>query len=206
MSDSKQSATSAGSANHGNYSFNASSKTSYKDNGHVRSFKCVIVGTPRPMDRPRFVTNKITGKKHVYSPSGPNVNSFKKAFQEALATCNAAEKFAKGGKLPVKLVLRFFYARPKSHYDFVGQLSSGAPIYATDKADIDNLTKLVMDACQHVCFGNDITVAHVDAAKLYDPHTKWYSKDSKGHTVIGLEQVYTTEKVADCKCMQCKYK
>lgn len=68
---------------------------------------------------------------------------------------------------PVAMYLKFYFARPKSHYNSKGLLRWTAPKRHTSKPDIDNLTKFVADALNHVFWRDDALICRLSAEKVY---------------------------------------
>ncbi len=68
---------------------------------------------------------------------------------------------------PVKVYLRFYMPRPKSHFGKNG-LKQSVPNYVTTKPDLDNLEKSVLDAVTNVgMWRDDSQVVEVSKAKKY---------------------------------------
>ena len=68
---------------------------------------------------------------------------------------------------PVRVSCEFAFERPKSHFGTgrnAEQLKKSAPIYHTQKPDIDNLVKFVNDCLNGVAYRDDsqIVMIHVD--------------------------------------------
>ena len=91
-------------------------------------------GTPKAQPRPRL------SKYGVYNPTTAKAwkTDVKLAMAEHVAT------FEKGEA--VKLHLKFFFKRPKSHVKTNGELRKGISQQHVQKPDIDNLAKAVLDA------------------------------------------------------------
>lgn len=73
---------------------------------------------------------------------------------------------------PIELTLLFYFPRPKSHYG-TGKnselLKDAAPKYHTQKPDLDNMCKAVMDSLNMVLYRDDSQVIQVNAQKLWAP-------------------------------------
>lgn len=96
-----------------------------------------VEGTPKAQARPRaFIRG---GKAAVYNPS--TAEYWKQAvFLEAHKHAGSMFDF------PVTLKLAFFFKRPKSHLRKSGEIKKDAPWRHTQRPDLDNLEKAVMDA------------------------------------------------------------
>ena len=194
-----------------NYSFDPSSKTMAVETSHCKTFKCKIDGIPRPQYR-SFATTRASNKNvALWNVSRPNKESFTTAIQQAMKAANM-KPFALAKKKPIAVTLRFFFPHPKHHYlkcPTTGalKLSPTAPVYVTKTPDIDNCTKLVLDALQGTCFANDSVVAHVDAAKQYDMTQLTWTKgqENKGCTIIKIQEFDEKHFDLGCKCLSCKH-
>ena len=194
-----------------NYSFDPCSAILSSITSHTRTFKCKIMGIPRPQYR-NFATTKASATKvKLHNPSKPNQNSFQKAFTQALQKATQFG-FNLEGKTVI-ITIRFFFPHPKKHYISNSltkklHLAANAPVYVTKIPDLDNCVKLVLDALQGVCYNNDSVVAQIDAAKIYD-HTQlvWEEgQDQTGCTVLKITQIDQNEFEEGCCCLSCKYK
>ena len=73
---------------------------------------------------------------------------------------------------PLQIELEFYFKRPKNHYrsgKFSNQLKKNiSGNYKTNKPDLDNLTKLVLDSLENCgFFRNDSQIASIVADKYY---------------------------------------
>ncbi len=72
---------------------------------------------------------------------------------------------------PIEMDIRFYFARPKSHYRTgknAGMLRVDAPDICAKKPDIDNCIKFVMDSMNGVYFKDDSQIWRVLVVKKYD--------------------------------------
>lgn len=72
---------------------------------------------------------------------------------------------------PLRLILSFYFQRPKSHYrggKHAGQLKPSAPTYHTGRPDTDNLIKFVADGLNGIFWRDDSLLCEVFAQKKYD--------------------------------------
>ena len=190
------------------YTFGEAGGTSWTASSHSKSFVCRIDGVPKPQARNFATTKGKNSKVHLWNPSKPLSDSFQKCFKEALQSAGATALFQKTG-LPVKLSIKFYFPRPRSHYVYSGSelvLAQNAPFFVTKTPDLDNLLKLVLDAIQDICYQNDCNVVHIDGAKLWNHCQRVYrsGQADEGYTIIKvleiLDQTYTRE----CPCLYCK--
>ena len=69
----------------------------------------------------------------------------------------------------------FSFNRPKSHFGSgknAGKLKSSAPVYHTQKPDIDNLQKFVKDCLNGVAYRDDSQIVEVHAVKVWGEQAK----------------------------------
>lgn len=77
---------------------------------------------------------------------------------------------------PLKLVLRFYFPRPKSHFTTKG-LRDTAPRYHTSKPDFDNAAKAVSDALTELRMWGDDALVAVCVVE------KWYATNETGCSI-----------------------
>lgn len=121
-----------------------------------------IYGHPKAQPRPRAFSRG--GKARMYNP--PSADIWKAQVAEGLL-----EYAHRDDRDPFLLVLTFYMPRPKSHYGTgrnKGKIKDNAPDQHTQKPDIDNLTKAVMDAITVLnVWRDDSQVVSVRATKLW---------------------------------------
>jgi len=108
-----------------------------------------VSGRPRPQARPRF-----TSKGVVYIPSQKHVKAFRRTIQGSLPAM-----LLRG---PLSLKTKFAFRRPKGAQPGVDDR------YVVGRPDIDNLTKLVMDAMNNHVYKDDSQVVVLSSSKVYD--------------------------------------
>ena len=125
--------------------------TRYLEAAQVRSSEIVIPGNPRPKGRPRFTT----GPGHAYTDG---------ATQAAEESIRWQLRSLRGEK-------------------YTGLLSVSLHFYRDNhrRVDIDNLQKLVLDACNGYLWDDDSQIAILFSAKLVDKH--------RPRTVIRVEEL-----------------
>ena len=126
----------------------------------MKEINIVIKGKPKPQQRHRHTKRGFT-----YDPS----KSDKKDF---LALIHAeAPKQPLKGDLSIKVVFGMPYV--KKHYrtgKYSGELKPNPPHAYTNKPDIDNLLKFVMDAGNNVIWYDDSQIWKVEMEKIYTEH------------------------------------
>jgi len=124
-------------------------------------FDLFIAGTPKAQPRPKaFCRGKRAG---VYNPT--TADAWKQAIKDAVKGLDL-------GKCPVGVILNFEFERPKSHYGSrkgVKYIKESSPEWHTQKPDLDNLAKAVLDAV------GDAGAWHDDAQVTYLKVTKEWS-------------------------------
>jgi len=119
-----------------------------------------VYGTPQALKRHRSV--KCGNFVRQYDPSAADKQDF-------LAKC-IEHKPDKPFDEPLKMVLSFGFARPKSHYRTgknAGILKDDAPSWHTQKPDADNLVKFVCDALNGIYWRDDSIVCCLTVIKYY---------------------------------------
>ena len=118
-----------------------------------------VEGTPKPQKRHR--TSSRNGFTRSYDPSSKD----KSYFEKLLLQGNI--KKLKGA---ISLTLTFYMPRPKHHYrtgKFKNKLKDTSPILHTNKPDIDNLIKFVLDCGNGILWKDDSTICQIEAHKIY---------------------------------------
>ncbi len=118
------------------------------------SLAFTVEGVPKPLARPRFSAG------HVYNPSAQDLKRFRKA---AAPSCPFPEP--PGG--PLEVTVEFVMVRPQSHRRANGQLKPSAPPTHQSTPDVDNLSKLVLDALNGLFYADDRQIWGLSARKRY---------------------------------------
>ena len=200
----------------GNYTFSDTTQVSFSDDGHIITFKVCISGIPRPLYR---ACSSGKGKKpHFYNPVPADKETLVKSFNDAITHWNSLHPTQPVRTLnhkdhPVSLTCKFFFPRPKHHYfdcNGYGKLrirsNPPAPILVTKTPDTDNCLKLVMDSLTSILYGDDCSVAHIQATKLWwAPNKSFYTpgQDTQGHTLVSLRQYRSGTAKPNCACFLC---
>lgn len=135
-------------------------------NSRILSMSFVVVGTPKPKGRPRFVVNKNTGYTHTYTPEATVTWEGTIGWQakQAMVWVDVSHPGEVAKFLPItgriSAVMRFNVVKPKSTPKSVEFPMKGA--------DIDNYAKSVLDALQNVgLIKDDKTVTDLFAIKRW---------------------------------------
>lgn len=192
------------------YSFGIAGGRTWHTTNHIREFTCRIDGIPKAQQRNFATTTGQKKRVHLYDISKNFKKSFATAFSAAMRNTVPIPGFDSDDH-PFIVKIRFYFPRPKHHYNFNFntkelKLSPLAPLYHSNKPDVDNCTKLVMDAIQGLCYTNDSSVAHIDVAKLWIPQqTTWApNQNQQGYTIIKISQILTNTYDRKCNCLACK--
>ena len=119
----------------------------------MSKFEFVIPGKPYPLKRPRRAS--FGG---MFDPK-ENVQAKKMVSQIAKL---AIKRPMEG---PVVLCATFLFERPKSHYG--KSLKASAPICHTQRPDVDNLIKTVLDGLNGIAWNDDAQVIKVSGRKVW---------------------------------------
>ena len=112
-----------------------------------------------PVAQPRHKVS-IRGKKPVaYIPDDHAVHGYKQAVQLAAKVAMAGLAPVNG---PVLVTVLFRFGRPKSHSK-AARLDDNH----TQKPDLDNLCKAVLDALNGICWADDSQVCQIRASKAW---------------------------------------
>jgi crossover junction endodeoxyribonuclease RusA len=129
----------------------------------MRELEWFVEGDPKPQPRPRAA--KVGGFVRVYDPG--TAEGWKSAILVALKWKHGTPLSSDG---PVKVTLTFYMQRPKSHYGTgknADKFKPAAPVWHTQKPDVDNLAKAVMDALTGILWRDDSQVFHLELHKLW---------------------------------------
>jgi Holliday junction resolvase RusA-like endonuclease len=126
-----------------------------------------------PIPQPRHRVTSIGGRARTYLPTKHPVHQYKRAIAEAVKDW---PKYGKG--VPLSLELWFWLPMPASW----SKRKQAANLWKphTQKPDIDNLTKAVMDAMSG-CWHDDCQVADLTVRK------RWCTSGEGGRVLISLE-------------------
>jgi len=119
--------------------------------------RLVIKGSPKSQKRHRH-----TKKGFTYDPSASDKRDFL-----ALIHSKAPKQPLKGG---IQLIVKFAMPYPKKWYrtgKFAGELKPSAPFIYTNKPDIDNMLKFIMDSGNGVLWHDDSQIWKAVVEKVY---------------------------------------
>ena len=119
-------------------------------------------GAPMPKARPRFANG------HAYTPK--TTRGYEEAITAAALEAMSGSQMAEGCWVEVEL--EFYVPIPRSWSRMRKKCMAGK--YHTQKPDLDNYVKAVLDACQGVIYKDDALVSRVDADKA------WAEEGSEG--------------------------
>ena len=115
-----------------------------------------IVGEPVPLGR-----HRLSGK-HIYNPSSKLQRIFLETCRPKLPNTPLEG--------PLEAQLGFYFKRPLAHYRS-GKLSSvmkeNAPLWHTQRKDLDNCVKFVLDALNSVAYLDDRQIVALRCVKYY---------------------------------------
>lgn len=120
----------------------------------------VIQGEPKAQKRHRHASRGKFIQK--YDPSAADKGDFLSIVQK-----NAP---AKPFDVPIRVVVRFYFSRPKSHYKTgknAGVLRDNAPKFHTSRPDFDNCGKFFSDAMNKVFWRDDSVISQCSISKMY---------------------------------------
>lgn len=144
----------------------------------------IILGEPMGKQRPRY--SMFNGIVRTYTPQ-------KTINYESLIVHEYNSKYGKqvfGIGEPVKATINAYYGLAKADFGKKGLTKSGKEKmsmgFSTQKVDIDNVVKIVLDALNSICYNDDKQVVELYCSK------KW-TLDSP-RVEITLESAYEIER------------
>ena len=142
----------------------------------------IIPGTPIAQARPRFFRRgRFVG---TYNPQETEAGRWR------LDLCRQLPPGWVPIKGPIRITVRFFMKRPKSHYRTgikSNEIKGNAPSIHSYKPDIDNLQKMVFDYCNGLMWVDDALICDVHCRKDYSENPR---------TEITVEEIVDHEKSA----------
>ena len=127
----------------------------------------VIEGDPRPLLRARIVRR---GRHAALMDPEENVSA--KALFQSVWLRAGRPRLERG--VPIELELVCMFARPASHYGTGRnhlEVRGRAPVFHTQRPDLDNLVKLVKDALNGLAWHDDSQIVSLSANKLWTTET-----------------------------------
>ena len=128
-----------------------------------------VIGDITGKARPRM--NTYTGV--AYTPTKTNYYEYlvKKAFQDKYGGIDLIP-----GNIAVKVTIIAYFGVPKSASNKKSQQMLNQLIRPTKKPDIDNITKIVLDAMNKFVIYDDTQVVELEVKKYYSKSPKIYVK------------------------------
>lgn len=129
----------------------------------------VVVGIPQPAGSKRAFSIKKGGVhigKVAVTDSNPKSREWKTLVQ-VIAARYMRDKGLEMSDCPITLDLRFYYTRPKGHYNSKGLLTPSAPRRHTIKPDATKLLRGTEDALTGVVYRDDSQVCRLIVTKEY---------------------------------------
>ena len=120
-----------------------------------------ILGEPKAWQRERARIGKGRTFVAMYDPN----TSVKKVIQDYIIDAMAEQGITKIMEAPVSLRVESYKKIPKSFSAVKARLYEEKWLLPTSKPDVDNYSKLFMDAANSVLWDDDKQVAHLDAQK-----------------------------------------
>ena len=112
-----------------------------------------------PIAQPRHKVSTRGGFAKAYIPKDHPIHAYKEAVRLAAKIAMAGLTPVEG---PVSLRVCFCIARPKSH-----SKARRADHNHTQKPDLDNLCKALLDALNGICWADDSQVCQIRASKAW---------------------------------------
>lgn len=135
----------------------------------IEAMDLIIMGEPKAQKRHRSVKmeKRVGDKIHTmvrqYDPSQSDKGDFLSILQK-----NAP---GKPFDCPIKLDIKLFFTRPKSHYR-TGKnahvLKDNPKTWHVSKPDTDNCVKFIMDALNKIFWRDDSLICNISITKMYD--------------------------------------
>lgn len=138
----------------------------YSETTDGKEFVFAVQGKPITKERPRFVNN------HFYDPNRKAKQSLELCIKKALRVAGVVEK-------PI-------FTPCKKHVSMVVEFHLVAT--GSRSADVDNLAKFVMDACNGLVYRDDIQVFDLKAVKI--PRVK---KTDLGRTNVRISSLRSAQ-------------
>jgi len=137
-----------------------------------RRFFRIVPGEPRPLAR-----HKRGRHGQIYNPSKPHQD----AFAQACIGDGNLPLVPLEGALYAKL--HFVFQRPLCHYvnnNRNNDLKVTAPVFHTQRPDLDNLVKFVLDALTGPVFADDCTIVQMQLWKIWGAESR---------TIVDIQEI-----------------
>jgi len=124
--------------------------------------KAFVLGKPKAQPRPRAFA--VGGRARVYNPA--TAEGWKSEVAQAFRSVAGYNS-----KHPIEIDIALWFARPKSHFGTgrnASKIKESAPAYHTQKPDVDNVAKGILDALVHIkAFHDDSQVITLTISKQW---------------------------------------
>ena len=123
-------------------------------------------------------------KRHRHTRSGHSYDPSAKDKLEFASKVQLPENPFTG---PLIATLDFYQMRPKSHFrtgKYAGELKPNAPKYNTNRKDIDNLCKFVLDALNRRLYDDDSQIIELHSTKRWAP-----DRTTNGYIYMNFKEI-----------------
>ena len=141
--------------------------------GAIKSVSLHILGDPKPYKGQRYVHRS----NHTYNASCSELAAFRTCVQGIMRdNCTSMDQptlFFNEIELGLEVHLKFILQRPKKHFIKCNRslgLKDSSPQLHTQKPDMDNLTKFILDGLNGLIYSDDRIIVRIDSSKVWGPH------------------------------------
>jgi Holliday junction resolvase RusA-like endonuclease len=131
----------------------------------ANAVRFTVYGTPAQMGSKKAFYSEKLKRSFVTDDNSAKRKNW------ANAVSSAAAEAMDGGELiagPVRLVVRFYFARPQSHYGTgrnAGTLKASSPAHHAQSPDLDKLIRCLSDALTGTVFRDDKQVWRIESER-----------------------------------------
>lgn len=118
-----------------------------------------VYGRPQGKGRPRYTTR--AGHAVAYTPAST------KAYEAQIAQAWQEQDGRNYGSCALALIVTAYYPVPSRARKAEREAMLSGQVPVTDKPDLDNVLKAVMDALNSTAYQDDRQVTHINAARVY---------------------------------------
>ena len=118
-----------------------------------------VYGKPQGKGRPRYTVRG--GHAVAYTPEGT------RRYEEQIRQAWQEQDDRDFGPAALALVLTAYYPVPSKARKAEREAMLSGQVPVTDKPDLDNLLKAVMDALNGTAYEDDKQITHINAARFY---------------------------------------
>ncbi len=124
--------------------------------------KAFVLGKPKAQPRPRAFA--VGGRARVYNPA--TAEGWKSEVAQAFRSVAGYNS-----NNPIEIQVNLWFERPKSHFGTgrnASNVKGSAPVFHTQKPDVDNVAKGILDALVHIkAFHDDSQVITLTISKQW---------------------------------------